>query len=117
MNSVIPSPDYITDPLKGTKPTTSIPFTRKFGAAYFQDLSPIPLHPSFGLDGQLLANKVVNSEKLNAVKRPSTQKSESQEPRSESNAVGSLTPKETDRDRSIKKYKQQDLRLIVLPKT
>jgi hypothetical protein len=86
--SVIPSSSYITDPFKGTKQTTSTPYTRKLEAVYVQDLSPIPLNASFGADGQPPANKILNFEKLHAVKRLSTQKSESREPGGESYAVG-----------------------------
>jgi hypothetical protein len=46
-------------------------------------------------------NKAVNSEKQTVVKGPSTNKSESREPRSESN-VRSLIPKEADKGRKIK---------------
>ena len=54
LTSVIPSSCYISDPFKGTKPKTSTLLIGKLGAAEFQDLSTIPLNPSFGLDGQPL---------------------------------------------------------------
>jgi hypothetical protein len=105
LTSVIPSSGF-HDPSKGAKPQTSTPFTGKLGTADFQKLSSLPLSPSFGLDGQSLANKALNCEKQIAVKRRSADKSESREPRSKSNAVGSLTLKQGDRGRKIKKYKR-----------
>ena len=107
LTSVIPSSCYISDPFKGAKPKTSTPLTGNLGATEFQDLSSIPLNPSFGLNGQPLVKKAANSEKQTVVKRLSTHKSESREPRSESTAVGSLTPKQTDRGRTSKKHKRR----------
>jgi hypothetical protein len=101
----IPSSGFIFETFK--EPSLNQVFTWKLGIVDFQDLFPIPLCSSFEPYDQPLANKVVNSEKPNAVEQPSRFNLESQEPRSESNALGSLTPKETDRGRKTKKYKRE----------
>jgi hypothetical protein len=102
LTSVIPSSGFISDPSKGAKSQTNTPYIGKLGTVDFQELSPLPLNTSFGLDDRPLPNKALNCKKQTAVKRQSTHKSQSWETKSNSNAVQSLTPKQADRARKIK---------------